>query len=293
MGIDIRLPPINGTDKEMRSYLFQLAQQLQLALNDINTSNVTVVTPTPKSFSATAPNYGTALTAEDGEATFASIKDLIIKSAEIVDAYYEQINKRLTSVYVAASDFGTFKEEITQDIVGNSTMIEQNFTNLQEISSDVVAVDVDLQGTKADTEASLKEIANGVVQLDSELSGINANISSEIAAIKTELQALNFSLVEVTANIKSGLLYYNTDGVPVYGLEVGQRNVIDGVEVFNKFARFTAGRLSFYDQNGAEVAYISDYKLYITHAEVTGTLKLGGYLVETTNGLAFKWVGRS
>ena len=73
---------------------------------------------------------------------------------------------------------------------------------------------------------------------------------------------------------------------------VGQKNVIDGEEVFRKYARFTSDRLSFYDQNDVEVAYISDYKIHISHAEVTGTLKLGGYLVDTSNGLTFKWVGR-
>ena len=79
----------------------------------------------------------------------------------------------------------------------------------------------------------------------------------------------------------------------MHGLEIGQTSTIDGEEVFNKFARFTAGRLSFYDQNGYEVAYISDYKIYITHAEVTGSLKIGGYLIDTSKGLTFKWVGRS
>jgi hypothetical protein len=78
----------------------------------------------------------------------------------------------------------------------------------------------------------------------------------------------------------------------VYGLEIGQRNKIDGEEVFNKYARFTSDRLSFYDQNDTEIAYISDYKLHINHAEVLGTLKIGGYLIDTTKGLTFKWVGR-
>ena len=80
--------------------------------------------------------------------------------------------------------------------------------------------------------------------------------------------------------------------IPVYGIEVGQRNTVNGVEVFNKFARFTADRLSFYDQSGEEVAYISDFKLYITNAEVTGTLKLGGFLIDTSKGFTLKWAGR-
>ena len=115
----------------------------------------------------------------------------------------------------------------------------------------------------------------------------------DMQEIITDLETLEHSLIKVNANIKSGLLYYDSNGVPVYGLEVGQRTEIDGVEVFNKFARFTADRLSFYDQNGTEVAYISDYKLYITNVEIKGSLKEGGYvdIITEGGGIVTKWVG--
>lgn len=115
----------------------------------------------------------------------------------------------------------------------------------------------------------------------------------DMQEIITDLETLEHSLIDVSANIKSGLLYYDGSGVPVYGLEVGQKTSIDGVEVFHKFARFTAGRLSFYDQNGSEVAYISDYKLYITHVEIKGSLKEGGYMdiITADGGIVTKWVG--
>ena len=377
MGVDIRLPQITAASEreqlsQVKSYLYQLATQLQWALKNIDTTTTVVQTQTPRSLLPMSQP-----SAVDANATFGSIKSLIIKSAEIVDAYYEEINKKLESAYVASSDFGTFKQQIEQEITANSEGVEQAFTNyqtidtkvstldttvktidttvqtldtsvktidttiktidttvqtldtsikeidtevevidttvqeidtnlqgvtgsvglletnLQKVSSEVVSVDVDLQGAKADTDASLKEIANEVVQLDTNLNQAKSNLDSELKTVKDGLDSITYSLIAVSANIKSGLLYYDENEVPIYGLEIGQRNYIDGVEVFNKFARFTAGRLSFYDQNGYEVAYISDYKIYITHAEVTGTLKLGGYLVDTSNGLTFKWVGRS
>lgn len=278
MSIDIRLPQITDTTEkgqiaQIKSYLFQLAEQLQWGLKNVDTSNnTTVVTPTPSSLLPESSILASP------EATFSSIKALIIKSAEIVDAYYEEINKKLVGEYVAQSEFGTFTESTAQDIDANSTSIDLAYTHLQEIRTGV--------------DSSLNNLSDDIGQLDTKMQKANTDMTAEIHALKTELEALNFSLIEVKANIRSGLLYTDADGIPVYGLEVGQKNVIDGVEVFNKFARFTAGRLTFYDQNGAEVAYISDYKLYITHAEVTGTLKLGGYLVDTTNGLTFKWVGR-
>jgi hypothetical protein len=244
MAIDLRFPNITGaTEREqlaqVKSYLHQLVEQLQWALKNVDTSSNTVVaTPIARSL---LPAEQTST--KDSQATFNSIKPLIIKSAEIVQAYYEEISSRLGSKYVAQSEFGTFVEENEQEIKKNSTGIEQLFSNLQTIFTDI--------------------------------------------------DNINFTLAEVNAHIKSGLLYYDDEGLPVYGLEIGQKNAVDGVEVFNKFARFTSDRLSFYDQNDTEVAYISDYKLYITHAEVTGSIKLGGFLIDTTNGLAIKWVGRS
>ena len=65
------------------------------------------------------------------------------------------------------------------------------------------------------------------------------------------------------------------------------------MEVFDKFARFTSDRLSFYDQNDNEVAYISDRKLYITHVEVKGTFSIGGFIdtVLSDGSIVTKWVG--
>mgnify|MGYP003291797662 CR=1 FL=1 len=308
MPIDIRLPQITDpTEKgqlvQIKSYLYQLAEQLQWALNNADTSNGTVVVaPTTKRIPSASSS--------SAEAQFSAIKPLIIKSAEIVQAYYEEINNKLKGVYIASSDFGTFKQATEQGIKQSSTDITQAFTNIQEIetnlqdtksgigsnieslSAEVGQIDTEIQDVKSGIDTNLKAISDDVGQLDSDLKDAKTTINADIQGIKNDIITLNYSLVEANAHIRSGLLYYDENEVPVYGLEVGQRNVIDGEEVFNKYARFTAGRLSFYDKNGSEVAYISDYKLYITHAEVTGTLKLGGYLVDTRNGLTFKWVGR-
>jgi len=239
MAIDIRLPNINATSEmgqltQIRSYLYQFAEQMRWALNTIeggNTSSV-VNASTGRTYETAEPN--------DAESTFNSIKSLIIKSADIFEAYYDKINANLDGLYVAQSDFGTYVNETNQKIEANSEGIRQHYENIQKILSDIDA--------------------------------INEIVSN--------------------AYIKTGLLDYADDGTPIYGLEIGQKNEVEGVEVFDKFARFTSDRMSFYDQNDTEVAYISDYKLYITNAEITGTLTLGGYKIDTSNGLSFKWVGR-
>jgi hypothetical protein len=248
MNIDIRKPNITASTAEgqliqVKSYLAQLCEQLNWALSNVSGGQGVVFTDKANNVSVATDEVARA-------ATFNSVKSLIIKSADIINAYYEEINKRLEGKYVAKSDYGTFTETTSQEIKANSTYIETLFTNIQELT--------------------------------------------------TEVEGLSHKLIEVNAHIRSGLLYYagengeetdHVDGAPVYGIEVGQIDTVDGEEVFNKYARFTADRLSFYDQNGREVAYISDYKLYITHVEITGSISHGGFVTDCSDGIAIRWEG--
>lgn len=236
---EFRLPNITAGStqeqlRQMQSFLYQHVQQLNWAMKAVEIGTGGNGTTVRKGgFAAGEKN--------DAVSKFNEIKSLIIKSADIVNAYYEKISAKLEGEYVAKSDFGTFAEQTTQDIKATSTALEQIFTDLQQIS---------------DTVDDIEE-----------------------------------QTLQANAYLKSGLLYYADDGTPVYGLEVGQTNSVDGVDVFDKFARFTPDRLSFYDRNDTEVAYISDYKLYITHAQITGSLTVGMFKLDTTSGLAFKWIG--
>jgi hypothetical protein len=261
MMFDFRYPNITGKSTaekvaQIGSYLHQFVEQLQWAMDSINTNTNVIVSPASNSSKSAAPTANTAI---DSQATFNAIKSLIIKSADIVEAYYDVIEETLVGQYTALSEFGTFKEETKAEFLKSSTGLDQVYTHIQTVSDDINA--------KYDG------------QLD--------DVKGELSGVKETADDANNYIIEMKSHIRTGLL---ADGV--YGIEVGQKSTVNGVEKFNKYARFTADKLSFYDQNNAEVAYISDRKLYITHAEVTGTLKLGGYLVDTTNGLTFKWVGR-
>lgn len=241
MSAKIRLPNITAQDyqgklMQVQSYLYQLVQELNYALASVNSDETGAA-------GNTAPSQSGQSTEQEAAQSFNSIKALIIKSADIVNAYYEEISRRLEGQYVAQSDFGSYTQATDQRITENSTGIEQLFSNVQEILSDV--------------------------------------------------DTIGNQLIDVTANLKTGLLYYDEDGIPVYGLEIGQRTEVDGAEVFNKYARFTSDRLSFYDQNDNEVAYISDRKLYITDVHVTGSMQTGGFIdiVLPDGGIITKWIG--
>lgn len=241
-GITIQTPHITaGNDRErlmqIQSYLYQMAQQLQWAFDTIQVSGGGDQTLSRQN------QAHIAAPAQNPTATFAGIKDLIIKSADIVNAYYQEISNRLEGVFVAQSDFGTYTEQTSQEIQENSTNINQLFTNTRILSDTV------------------EEIYN--------------------------------STLAANAYIKTGLLAEKEDGTPIYGLEVGQTNSVDGELFFDKFARFTADRLSFFDRNDIEVAYISDYHLHITNASISGTLTLmDQFEISCDNAsVDFNWMG--
>lgn len=298
--IELRLPNIKGSDKEqlvqIRSYLYQLADQLQFALNNISPTSVNV-TQQQKAKASSTPQQ-----ALDAEVTFDKLKPFIIKSADIVNAYYDEVSKRLEGLYVAQSDFGTYTENTAQDISENSTSITRAFTNIQIVSSNIGTIsdevgtlDSDIQGVKQGVDSNIKVITNEVGALDSKIDNAKETINTNIQGIKSDLDTLNRSIIEVNSNTRSGLLYFDENGIPIYGFEIGQKNFIDGVETFNKYARFTSDRLSFYDSNDSEVAYISDYKLYIRNVEITSTYKIGGFqdVVMANGDVVTKWAGGS
>ena len=218
--------------RELQSYLHRTAQQLQWAFDTLSPGDGT---QTPVSGPPQTPE-------ENAQAVFPGIKNLIIKSADIVEAYTAVISKRLAGSYLAKSEFGTYREQTAQTIQADSQKLTQLFEHQQSLQ---------------DTLDSLWD----------------------------ETRASN-------AYVRSGCLGRDAQGDPIYGLEVGQSNTVDGKPVFQKFARFTADRLSFFDSSDVEVAFISDHQLCISNARISGTLTIGGqFRIYGGNGLVFQWTG--
>ena len=120
--------------------------------------------------------------------------------------------------------------------------------------------------------------------------------TSEIQSDLEEAEKLFTSYIaDTSAYIRTGLLYENDAGIPIYGVEIGQKTtqIVDGQEVVvmsDLISRFTSDRLSF-DQGEAEVADSSNQRLYITDAEVTGSLTIGDWFISTTNGFTLRYIG--
>lgn len=112
-----------------------------------------------------------------------------------------------------------------------------------------------------------------------------------IQTIDTNLDGVVDYMEKTEGYIKRGIL---PDGS--IGIEVGETTD----KGYHRYAQFTADRLTFYDINDNPVAYIgagSEDKsetncLYVNGKAVFfGEIQLGHYKTDTSNGLAFTWIG--
>ena len=158
---------------------------------------------------------------EKKQSAFASLKQLIIKTADYAVEESEQFTKTLKGGYVAKSTFGEYRQETTAKLTATSESITQLYGYTAGINS--------------------KDSRYGVTSLQ---------------------------------YIKTGLLFHDDNGLPVYGVGVGNIStktelndeVLD--ETQGEVVTVTPGRISFWQQ-GAEVAYLSGKKLHFP----SGTLE--------------------
>lgn len=127
------------------------------------------------------------------------------------------------------------EERVGKRLEGKYVAVSQFGTYCQETSQTIEA-----------NSRQLKQTFQSVQQLESAVAGLDSSIR------------------EVNASIRTGEI---ADGI--YGVEIGQQEGEGGVIRFRRYARLTAEKLSFYDNNEIEVAYISNRRLYVTAAEVS------------------------
>jgi hypothetical protein len=187
--------------------------------------------------------------------TFNSIKNLIIKSADIVEAYYEEIDNliSLNGKYVAQADIGEggfeqYRKDTDMSISATSEYVKQKFKKTETIEGE-------------SDEYSFSELENRIRKQE--------------------------------GTIRSG--WVNTtlheNGVDL-GIEVCATDTVGGNET-KRFATFTPSGIELYDgsQSTVPVVTISKEKIKITSAEFYSSVKMGKYRLDLSKGIAFKWEG--
>ena len=122
--------------------------------------------------------------------------------------------------------------------------------------------------------------------------GFAADLQAAVGKVDADFQSWR---TETGGYIRTGIVDYE-DGVPVYGVAVGQDltvTEVDGETVIDRRnfrSTFTAKRLSFW-QDETEVAYVSNNRLHIRELEVLDSMTLGPWRFSTESGLALLWQG--
>ena len=244
--------------RRLHSYLYQTAERMNEALSLVDQSLQDTaqaaqaqLDSATRTLQASTKRMGTnAHNALLREAE--SLRSLIIDNANLITQVEDRINNTLQSSYVAQSEFGEYKE--------------QAVTQMSETA-------------------------------DSKITEYDA--SETITTLQADAEAAKTFQRDYDSYIKTGLLFRDAQGNRVYGVAVGENltrvtQIVDGVEevVLERSglsAVFTATKLSFY-QNGSEVAYLSNHKLYITQIVVLDRFQLGDLVLTVdTSGIAVTW----
>lgn len=134
----IDLPNIgNGTAEEqlaqIRSYIYRNNEQLNATLANLSVDKMWEQTASALS----ASNGDIAEVNKDLMSRYATIRDLVIKTADVVIQSDEKFTSQMNGNYVAISDFGKYLRDTTLDISGSSVGIEYLYNYASQLETDL------------------------------------------------------------------------------------------------------------------------------------------------------------
>ena len=148
-------PSPQGTVQEQLvrqySYLFQMAQQLNVALGQLESGGTA------------APSGGTAAPAAEREQQYQTLKSMIVKTADTVQRRMDQLSAKLTGEYVAASEFGTYVERLNAYLEANPEALTQYYSFFADLQASTETVSAAFEQYRVETEGYIR---TGIVYYD-------------------------------------------------------------------------------------------------------------------------------
>ena len=247
---DLQMPPtLMGTEAEqlvqMHRYLYRLHEQLTQALASENIAVQDLATQQAKAVKAAEVD-------EELTGQYNRAKALIIKTAGEVRHEMDSIVAELDEKYLAVSEWGTYREQISQEIEATAESVVQSF-----------------------------------------------NYDAKIESVGTDFE--NYR-IESRGYIQSGIIGFDDDGYPIYGVAIGRdlanKTVTMGGETYEtidmdrNLATYTSDRITFW-QNGVAVAYISNNEMVISKIKILTGFQVGEgkWEISHSRGFTIKWVG--
>ena len=133
------------------SYLFQMAQQLNVALGQLESGGTA------------APSGGTAAPAAEREQQYQTLKSMIVKTADTVQRRMDQLSAKLMGEYVAASEFGTYVERLNAYLEANPEALTQYYSFFADLQASTETVSAAFEQYRLETEGYIR---TGIVCYD-------------------------------------------------------------------------------------------------------------------------------
>ena len=145
------------------SYLFQMAQQLNMALAALEGGGASAGGGQGKRIGASGSASSAANAAAENSEQFQNLRAMIIKTAKQVTRNMEQLEVRLGEEYVAASQFGTYVQRLSAYLEANPEALTQYYSFCSDLAANVAAVDAAFSSYRLDTEGYIR---TGIVYYD-------------------------------------------------------------------------------------------------------------------------------
>ena len=262
--MNIVQPPIlRGTEAaqmaQIRSYLYQLARDLNQALSNLSAENFSSDSEA-KTVLSGGLSKEQQKTLQDG---LGNLKSLIIKTANEVNKTVETLETELQSKYVASSDFGTYQEEIRTQLQATAEQLNQAISYYAELSDSLGGVSEEFDSYVIEVQGYIRQ---GIIGYDGAKPIIGIAIGQDLTVLK------------------------NADGTVATDILDGRE--YEKIDTSSNMSIWTPEKLSFY-VNGTEIAYFSNGALYVGTVVVNTKLVIGqnNWQIDHGRGFSLKWIG--
>lgn len=156
------------------SYLFQMSQQLNLALSQLEQTN--------RQSSEDTAKHQTAAK-EETQRQYQTLKSMIVKTANRVEQRMEQLTAELAGEYVAVSDFGSYMEKLNAYIEANPEAITQYYSFYSDLQADINKVSAAFSDYRTGTEGYIR---TGIVYYDGEVPVYGVAVGQNLTTTVTD-----------------------------------------------------------------------------------------------------------
>ncbi len=136
------------------AYLLQMAQQLNLALGQLEEANGGGAGYNSARRQA-ASRTGSGGT-EKADEQYETLRSMIIKTAAQVEKTAQELTARLKEKYVAVSDFGQYIATLNAYLEANPEALTQYYSFASDLKADMEAVDAAFSSYRVDTEGYIR-----------------------------------------------------------------------------------------------------------------------------------------